>query len=171
MLSLPATLTQTQAKACLDQLTLDVRSAAEPQAVQVPAAAVAALLDHGQRLMAHLSVVRMTLSQHGAELAAAPAQQALAGARESLAAILRLPAVAGLPACDPVEPPAESGPDRADDLSRLPHASPVDAALPWLRRRLDLLVHEARQIRLAAAAARVRPRDVPPGPSGNVSAR
>lgn len=33
MLSLPATLTQTQAKACLDQLTLDVRSAAEPQVV------------------------------------------------------------------------------------------------------------------------------------------
>ncbi len=33
MLSLPAILTQTQAKDCLDQLTLDVRSAAEPQVV------------------------------------------------------------------------------------------------------------------------------------------
>ena len=33
MLSLPATLTQIQAKECLDQLTLDVRSAAEPQVV------------------------------------------------------------------------------------------------------------------------------------------
>ena len=138
------------------------RSAAEPQAVQVPAAAVAALLDHGQRLMAHLSVVRMALSQHGAELATPPTQQALARARESLAAILCSPTVAGPPAGVPAQKAADTGPDRPDDLSRLPRESPAEAALPWLLRRLDLLVHDARQIRLAAAAARVRSRD-PPG--------
>ena len=33
MLSLPATLTQNQARACLDQLTQDVRSAPDPQVV------------------------------------------------------------------------------------------------------------------------------------------
>ena len=143
------------------------RSAAEPQAVQVPAAAVAALLDHGQRLMAHLSVVRMALSQHGDELAAPAAQQALATTRESLTAILCSPAAAGPQAADPAEPVAETGPDRPDDLSRLPRESPADAALPWLLRRLDLLVHDARQIRRAAAGARVRPRDVAVKPPGS----
>ena len=150
------------------------RSAAEPQAVQVPAAAVGALLDRGPRPMAQLAVVRMALSQHAAELAAAPARRALAETRASLAASLSLPA--GTPAdgaADDAAAIAPAGsaddtaddtadnaghpdPDRADPVSRWPLYRPAEAALTWLLRRLGLPVHDARQIRLAAAAARVR---------------
>jgi hypothetical protein len=69
--------------------------------------------------------------------------------------------VAGKPAEQAADDAVDARHDRPDDLSRLPRESPAEAALPWLLRRLDLLLHDARQIRLAAVAARVRPRDLP----------
>jgi uncharacterized membrane protein YccC len=126
------------------------RSGAEPASVRPPVAALAALLDHGQRLMAHLSVVRLALSEGGAELDAVPAAQALEQARAALAIALAAPATSPSPA-----PPAHP-----DDPARWPQHAPDRDRLPWLQRRLRLVVHGARQLRNAASDALA-----PSGPS------
>jgi len=127
------------------------RSAAEPVSQRLPAAAVAAvaaLLDHGQRLMAHLSVVRMTLA---APAATPAALAALAQARAALVAALS-DVRAAHSAGQPLAP--------ADDLALLPMLPPSEDSLPWLLRRLQLLTRDASQARLAAAAAlALRPAD------------
>jgi uncharacterized membrane protein YccC len=134
------------------------RGAAEPLSVRPPMQALAALLDHGQRLMAHLSVVRMTLSQAAAEVKSAEALNALAQARVGL--------VRSLDLRQPMQAVALA--DLADDLTLLPQDSPAEDAMPWLLRRLQLLLQEAGQIRLAAAAAMTarEPRAGKPGDFG-----
>ena len=111
------------------------RSTAEPRSVRVPAEAVAALIDHGQRFMAHVSAVRMTLARRNAGLARAEVAQELAQTRRALAATLAAPAPA---AADSPEP-----------LS-LPMVAPAEDMLPWLQRRLQLLLLDAQQIQRAA---------------------
>jgi uncharacterized membrane protein YccC len=123
------------------------RSAAEPVSVRPPVAALAALLDHGQRLMAHLSVVRLALSEGGADLGSAPAAQALAQARAALETALAAPAPCRSPApADSLEGPAQ-----------WPLESPARDRLPWLQRRLRILVQDARQLRCAASDALAPP--------------
>jgi len=123
------------------------RSVAEPASQRLPmpaATAVAALLDHGQRLMAHLSVVRLTLAERAVELAATPAADgALAQARAQLAATLATTPAAAAP----------QGTAAAHGLALVPAASPADDILPWLLRRLQLLAQDAAQARRAAASA------------------
>jgi hypothetical protein len=45
------------------------RTAAEPQRVRVPVDELAAFIDRAQRLMAHLSVIRLSLARRAAEAA------------------------------------------------------------------------------------------------------
>jgi uncharacterized membrane protein YccC len=122
------------------------RSSAEPRAVQVPAAEVAHLLDHGQRLMAHLSLVRLTLSRGDATHLETSTAEALAGARQSLALILDAGPV-GASAAAPMDP---------EDLALLPHHGPDRDVVPWLLRRLRVLVSDAWSIRRAAAQLKDR---------------
>jgi uncharacterized membrane protein YccC len=129
------------------------RSAAEPKAVQLPVQELAAVLDHGQRLMAHLSMVRLTLAHRSAELAEPGLLTALGETRAALATTLawRAPGVAA-PAAAPgtVADPA--------DLSRLPLEPPTEQIVPWLLRRLQVLRHDAQKVCAAAGAALARPR-------------
>jgi uncharacterized membrane protein YccC len=124
------------------------RSAAEPKAVQLPVHELAALLDHGQRLMAHLSMVRLTLAARQADVAGLA--QELADTRAVLAVALG-PAVppSGATGAAPAAEPAD-----AADLSRLPLEPPTEQIVPWLLRRLQVLRHDAQRIRSAAIAAR-----------------
>ncbi|MBK7263662.1 MAG: FUSC family protein [Rubrivivax sp.] len=116
------------------------RSSAEPRAVRLPLKDVAALIDHGQRLMAHLSMVRVTLGHRRADLQQGAAS-ALSETQASLARCLTLKV--GAPAA-----PAD-----LDELAQLPPVPPAADILPWLLRRLALLVHDAHRIHDAAAAA------------------
>ncbi len=127
------------------------RSSAEPKAVRLPVAQVAALLDHGQRLMAHLSLVRMTLSNRRQQFAPADAPaaaQALLDAGSALGRCLDLRDAGG----------AALPPDPQPALAGVPAQAPADNILPWLLRRLALLVQDGRNIRAAAAAALGQPR-------------
>jgi len=121
------------------------RSSAEPQGVRLPMREVAMLLDHGQRLMAHLSMVRLTLAGRGAELASPAAENALREAGVALASSLSL---------KPVQSD-DTGQEEidAEALSRLPHEAPGENILPWLERRLQLLALDGRRIRGAAQQA------------------
>ena len=117
------------------------RSSAEPRAVRLPLKDVAALIDHGQRLMAHLSMVRVTLANRRADLQqAVAADAALAETRATLARCLTLKAT------------APAAPADLDELARLPAAPPAKDIMPWLLRRLALLVHDAQRIHDTAAA-------------------
>ncbi len=126
------------------------RSWAEPAKVRVPPEAIAGLLDHAQRLMAQLSVVRLVLARYGDELADPTLTLALADAQRRVARALDLKA----PTADfPLD--AEPG-----DSVPLPADAPGAAVLPWLLRRLQMMQRDAQQIRRAAATiiaeARVR---------------
>ena len=117
------------------------RSRAEPAKVRVLTEPIAGLLDHGQRLMAQLSVVRLALARRGDELADPALTLALADAQRRLASALDLKApTAGSP------PAAEPG-----DSAPLPAEAPGTAVLPWLLRRLQMMQRDAQQIRRAAA--------------------
>lgn len=119
------------------------RSAAEPRAVQLPIRKVAALIDNGQRLMAHLSMVRLTLVRPGSELARQAGASALQRASAGLCACL------GLGEPTPPAGDAVSG----EELSSPPPQTPVDGAMPGRVRRLQGLAHDARQVRAAAMEA------------------
>jgi len=118
------------------------RSTAEPRAVRLPLRDVAALIDHGQRLMAHLSLVRITLNFRHAELDDTAAQ-ALAQTAAALSECLSLTNQSA---------PAATA-DATGTLPELPAQPPAQDILPWLLRRLALLLQDARHIRAAAAAA------------------
>ena len=116
------------------------RSSAEPRAVRLPLKDVAALIDHGQRLMAHLSMVRVTMRHRRAELEQAAAA-ALAETQSTLARCLTLKDV------------APAAPADLDELAQLPPSPPAEGILPWLLRRLALLVYDAHCIHDTAAVA------------------
>ena len=101
------------------------------------------LLDHGQRLMAHLSMVRMTLTRRGDELGSPAVTDALAATKKELAQYLTLRT-----SIDTTQETTDP-----EELSLLPDGKPAENILPWLLRRLQVLTHDARHIRIAATAA------------------
>ena len=127
------------------------RSGVEPKAVRLPAREISALLDHGERLMAHLSMVRLLLAQVGDGTPLSGVDAALADAYAALSRQLDLrePAV------------ADVATDEPGGLELLPLQPATHDMLPWLKRRLQLLVHEASRMRLAAVVAQ-RGGDQPP---------
>ncbi len=131
------------------------RSTAEPESVRVSLKDVASLLDHGQRLMAHLSMVRLMLTRRGGELERDEARSALASAQAALLACLRLGegSVAPPVAESRVVPAPEADAADPEELARLPEQPPAHDVLPWLMRRLGVLVRDARSVRDAAHKA------------------
>ena len=123
------------------------RSAVEPRAMQLPAREVAALIEHGQRLMAHLSMVRFTLAHRSAELTGSATTAALHAAGLALSASL------SLSVADPASADASADGVDPEELSLLPARAPESDITPWLVRRLNVLVHDARHIRQAAQRA------------------
>lgn len=119
------------------------RSTVEPERVRLPVRDLAALVDHGQMLMAHLSVVRLMLARASAELDRPEATTALRSSQAMLHACLSPQASA---ACN-AEPPAPAG------LEFLPAEPPAHDLLPWLLRRLRVSIKEGQKIREAAATA------------------
>jgi uncharacterized membrane protein YccC len=119
------------------------RSSVEPKSVRLPVREVATLLDHGECLMAHLSMVRLILAELNAEADAPLVDSALAEAHLALSACLDLqaPAVRRDKGISP------------EALALLPAQPPEHNLIPWLSRRLLLMVHEADRIRHAAASA------------------
>lgn len=110
------------------------RSAAEPQRARPPVDELSAFLDGGQRLMAHLSAVRLMLVRRSAVLENPGAAAALRAARAELAS-----ALAGPGAADP--------PPRRPGLAGLPLQPPERDLLPWLERRLAVAADEAHEVR------------------------
>jgi uncharacterized membrane protein YccC len=119
------------------------RSAAEPGRVRSPVLELSTLLDHGQRLMAHLSMVRLILAKRGSELNRQEAMEAMQAADAALQSALTLSGAAAddLPVSEP------------QGLDLLPIQTPADNPLPWLQRRLQAAVHDSREV--ARAARRV----------------
>lgn len=119
------------------------RSAAEPARVRPPVRELAMLLDHGQRLMAHLSMVRLMLTRRSAELDRPEATAALQTADAALNAALVPPGSAA------------TGPAGANApvLERLPAEPPRQDPLPWLLWRLQLTVHDGSEAARAARSA------------------
>jgi hypothetical protein len=122
------------------------RSHVEPKAVRLPAREISALLDHGERLMAHLSMVRMLLAQVHDTTPTAEVDAALADAYAALSRQLDLQT--------PAAP--DSAIDDAAGLELLPLQPATHDMLPWLKRRLRLLVHEASKMRVATETVRQR---------------
>ena len=120
------------------------RSRVEPRGVRLPAAQIATLLDHGERLMAHLSIVRLTLARVKNEPVPWPPIDAALG-QTAAALAVRLDARA----------PLASAVDAASgiDLELLPEQPAIEDVMPWLRRRLALMVHEAGRIQAVARSA------------------
>jgi uncharacterized membrane protein YccC len=118
------------------------RTRLEPRGVRLPAREIATLIDHGERLMAHLSMVRLTLARL-ADDARAPWPQidgALADAATALTAQLE-PATADAPPLPDDDP---------ESLALLPERPAAHDVMPWLARRLRLMVLEAGRIGDAA---------------------
>ena len=137
------------------------RSAPEPGRVRLPLQELAQLLDHAHRLMAHLSVVRMMLSQRAAALPAGPVAAALQEAQTALQSKL---AIAG--SMDLALPGGElrASPPSGTDLQALPQSLPAEDPLPWLLRRLQVAAHDAHRVGHAARLllAQVRQRQAMP---------
>jgi uncharacterized membrane protein YccC len=120
------------------------RSLVEPESVRLPQREVELMLDHAQRLMAHLSMVRLAMARSRAALAGQPeAIAALADAGKTLATVL---APRGWTIAGSAEPYVRT-------LERLPPDPPTHDPLPWFLRRLQVTVHEARVVARAAGAA------------------
>ncbi len=137
-------LARRQAYDALQALTLALqRSHVEPRAVRLPAADVSALLDHGERLMAHLSMVRLLLAQVGDDTPQ-PVAQLLAKCHATLRGALDLEHA----------PPSARPVARADGLTLLPEQPAREDMLPWLARRLHLLSAEAQRLREAIERVR-----------------
>jgi uncharacterized membrane protein YccC len=123
------------------------RSSAEPRSVRLPVKEVATLLDHGERLMAHLSMVRLILARLNTGVDAPMVDAALEEAHLALSVRLDLR-----------NPSAFADQDIGlEDLAMLPSQPPAQDVMPWLSRRLSLMVHEADRIRRAAESALADP--------------
>jgi hypothetical protein len=112
--------------------------------MRVPDAELITLLDHAQRFMAHLSMVRLTLTRRTADLSIARVEPLLAHAMTVLTACFDLRQAAAGSASSP------------DDLQNLPAESPDEDVHPWLRRRLQRLIDEALSIRSTAESILAR---------------
>ncbi|GAA4406144.1 FUSC family membrane protein [Quisquiliibacterium transsilvanicum] len=110
------------------------RSAAEPERVRPPVDELSAFLDGGQRLMAHLSAVRLMLARRSAVLENPEAAGALRAARAELARLL-------------TEAGGAQPPLPQYGLADLPLQPPGRDLLPWLQRRLGVAIDEAHEVR------------------------
>jgi len=115
------------------------RSRFEPRGVRPPLVELASMLDAAQRLMAHLSVIRMSLALRPEATGRESSTAAMQRANEALQLVLDQ-AGGSAPAA-----PASAGP--------LPAQSPQEDPAAWLQRRLGIAVADAWATRTAADAA------------------
>ena len=125
------------------------RSHAEPRGVRLPIERLAALLDHGERFMAHLSLVRHSLARLDDAADLPRVDAALADAVAALGVCLDIAAPDEVAERQTAAAVAAA----ADDVDLLPAQSPTADVVPWLARRLAQLVREATDIRAAARAS------------------
>ena len=133
------------------------RSAAEPRSERLPTAQVLRLLDHGQRLMAHLSLVRLSLAGPWAADAGPALADTLGQAHRALTLLLAKPTGASNETANDGATTPISSP-WSDSLDALPVAAPELDGLPWLQRRLGVLQKDAQAVQQAAWALS-RPRN------------
>ena len=126
------------------------RSAAEPRSERLPTDQVLRLLDHGQRLMAHLSLVRLSLTGPWVANAGAALADSLAQTHRALTQLLANPALADTGAGDGPTAPMPS--PWSGGLDALPLAAPEHDGLPWLQRRLGVMQQDAQAVQQAAWA-------------------
>ncbi len=127
------------------------RSAAEPRSERLPTAQVLRLLDHGQRLMAHLSLVRLSLAGPWVAGAEPALTDSLAQTHCALTQLLANPARTGSAVVDDTAAAPIASP-WSDGLDALPIATPEQDGLPWLQRRLGVLQKDAQAVQQAAWA-------------------
>ena len=125
------------------------RSAAEPLSERLPTAPILSLLDHGQRLMAHLSLVRLSLSRPWVAGAGPALTDSLAQTHRVLTRLL----VNNNEAVDDGAATPVSNP-WSDHLDALPLAAPELDGLSWLQRRLGVLLQDAQAVQKATRALR-----------------
>ncbi|SEL84030.1 Uncharacterized membrane protein YccC [Roseateles sp. YR242] len=124
------------------------RSAAEPRRVRPPLQELNTMLDHGYRLMAHLSMMRQTLMRRAAELG----PEGLALMPPHAERLAR--ALAGQ---EPVPPTLQL----LQDWSLLPDVGPTEDIRPWMRRRLQVSMDDAARAGQAAESALIAMGDDP----------
>ncbi|MEO7057484.1 MAG: FUSC family membrane protein [Caldimonas sp.] len=122
------------------------RSRVEPKGVRLPVAQIAALLDHGERFMAHLSLVRHSLARLEGASELTRIESALAETVAAIGSNLGPITAAERTGGDAV---ADDAPP-ADELDVLPAHPPIHDVVPWLQRRLAQMVAEAAAILSAA---------------------
>lgn len=122
------------------------RSTVEPKRARLPVTELAVFLDHGQRLMAHLSSVRLILVRRAAALPEPEVGIALRAAMTELS--------------EHLAPVPDAAPATADARELWPDTIPEDPPtadpLPWLLRRLQLSVDAARRVEVAVGAIDAR---------------
>lgn len=130
------------------------RSAAEPRRVRLPVDDLAAFIDHAQRLMAHLSVLRLSLSRSREWMHAPDVVAEIGRTRTALVQCLQLDGAA-----------APDG-DTIDPLDSLPMDPAFTDRRAWFLRGLRITVDDARRTGRAArrllAPARTATEDVQP---------
>src|SRR5690606_18155926 len=117
----------------------------------LPAHQVLSLLDHGQRLMAHLSLVRLSLAGPWVAAAGPVLTGSLSQAHAALSRLLADPAASSTETADGnmAAPTPGTG---IDGLDALPLTAPEQDGMPWLQRRLGVLQKDALAVQQAAWA-------------------
>lgn len=132
------------------------RSAAEPRSERLPTAQVLKLLDHGQRLMAHLSLVRLGLAGSWVASAGLALTDSLSHTHRALTRLLANPAIGSIDAANtsPAGPMVNAW---SDALDALPLTAPEQDGLPWLQRRLGVLQKDAQAVQHSVLALTASP--------------
>lgn len=124
------------------------RSRAEPRSVRPPSLELSTMIDAGQRLMAHLSVIRMSLALRGETQRTREVAAAMHSAHESLQHAL-----------DPARPSdamATAAAARALECEAPPRVAPEADPAAWLLRRLRIATADAWAVRSSADDALAR---------------
>jgi uncharacterized membrane protein YccC len=126
-------LARERAYVSLEALIATVRlGSTEPERVRPPLPPLISFVDHAQTLMAHLSSLRLLLQRRREQLRGAELESILEESRLRLWKRLELHAA------------PYSMPPRMQPLHlELPSVAAEQAALPWLRRRLNVSIYEA----------------------------
>jgi uncharacterized membrane protein YccC len=119
------------------------RSAVEPAGVRPPVAELSRFLDHAQRLLAHLAMVRLTLTRRGGDLDMSVVRAALQATEASILAALAVN----------TPPHVEEAVQAAITIDMLPAVPPDRDLMPWLLRRLKVSQQEAEAMGSAACVA------------------
>lgn len=122
------------------------RSAAEPRSERLPTDKVLSLLDFGQRLMAHLSLVRLSLAAPWVAGAGPALTDSLAQTHRAVTRLLANTEMADSSAAAPIFSAW------SDCLDALPLTAPDQDGLAWLQRRLGVLQKDAQAVQQAAWA-------------------